>query len=207
MPRRSIAVLFAAAVLWPSPQGRADSLWERRTRNHAFLVADSPYYEVGDLLTIIINESTDVDNRESRNLKKSSNASVGANVNGQSSEGFADQAASASLEASSESEREFDGEAKFTSAREFTDRISVTVREVQPNGNLLVAGEREVGVDGDARKLSVSGIVRRRDIRPDGTIDSRSMAFPKVHYVGSGVEQRFTHQGWLSRRLNKLWPF
>jgi flagellar L-ring protein precursor FlgH len=168
---------------------------------------DSPLYEVGDILYIIVNESTDVDNHESRSLKKDSKTGTSFDVSGKSDGGFADQEASASLDANTETDREFDGDAQFTSEQGFTDRITVTVRELLPNGNVLVAGERRVMVDGDERALLISGLVRRQDVKPDGTISSRMVANLRMRYPGRGENQAFVRQGWLARRFNKLWPW
>lgn len=207
MPRRSLAILFAATILAQQGSLQADSLWDRRSRSRAFLFYDCPMYEVGDILYIVIDESTDVDNRETRAMKKETAASEGFNFDSSTGGGLGDQGASAELAVSNETNREFDGEAAFRSEQEFTDRVAVSVRELLPNGNLLVAGNRGIMVDGDQRTLLLSGTVRRQDIRPDGTINSRSVANLRMRYVGRGPNQSFIRQGWFGRAMNRIWPF
>ena len=45
----------------------------------------------------------------------------------------------------------------FRSERQFTDRFTVQVIDVLPNGNLVVAGKRNMAVHGDTRKLTLTG--------------------------------------------------
>src|SRR5262249_40853697 len=151
----------------------ADSLWQRRSRDRVYLFYDSPLYEVGDQLTVLIRQSTDVDNRESRSMSKKAKLSEKFDFDGSSSGGLGDQEAAASLSLDNEAEREFEGDASFQAEQAFTDKIRVTVRELLPNGNLVVSGDRWIGIDGDKRHLVVSGIIRRQDIAPDGSVDSQ----------------------------------
>ena len=70
-PRRVLAVAFCAVVAFATP-ARAESLWERRDPRCAFLFEDTRARHVGDLLTIVVRESTDIGQREKRALDKQS---------------------------------------------------------------------------------------------------------------------------------------
>src|SRR5262249_60647468 len=70
---------------------------------------------------------------------------------------------SASLETSGDSNRKFNGSAEFTSGRTFIDRMSVTVIDVLPNGNLVVEGARCRMAIGKSRTVRVTGITRPAD--------------------------------------------
>jgi len=185
----------------------APSLWDRRKPSKIFLFHDTQARQVGDLLTLLITESTDVDNSESRALEKESDDRGLLDVTTSTSGDLGASAANLTGEGQSTSKRGFDGSAKFSSARQFTDRVAVTVLEVLPNGNLRIAGRRRIHVAGDQRVLCVSGIVRPIDVRADNSITSRAVASLRVTYEGNGVESRFTNQGWLSRISNRIWPF
>ncbi|MFP6762639.1 MAG: flagellar basal body L-ring protein FlgH [Planctomycetaceae bacterium] len=185
----------------------APSLWDRRKPSKIFLFHDTQARQVGDLLTILISESTDVDNSESRALEKESDDRGLLDVTTSTSGDLGASAANLKGEGQSTSKRGFDGSAKFSSARQFTDSVAVTVLEVLPNGNLRIGGQRRIQVAGDQRILCVTGVVRPIDVRADNSIASRSVASLKVSYDGNGVESRFTNQGWLSRISNRIWPF
>ncbi len=181
----------------------AQSLWQQRDSRKAFLFQDLKARCVGDILTIAIEEETDVANSDTRGMSKqtASSANAGFAYAGNPSSG------SASAQFNVNSDREFDGDVNFSSDRQFQDRFSVTVVDVLPNGNLVVAGVRNVLVEGDQKRLSVSGIVRSHDIRADNSVQSSNVAELRILYEGAGPESHFTNQGWLGRRVNKFWPF
>jgi flagellar L-ring protein precursor FlgH len=198
----ALLIIVAGLLLQPG-QASGQSLWEQRDQRKAFLFQDLKARCVGDILAVVISENTDVANSDSRGLNKSSaaEASGGFSWSGNSSSGSGD----ANVE--SASRRAFDGETNFSSDRQFLDHFSVTVIDVLPNGNLVVSGCREILVEGDTRKLELSGIVRESDIRPDNSVLSRNVAQLKILYTGDGVESAFVNQGFLGRFFNKVWPF
>jgi flagellar L-ring protein precursor FlgH len=120
---------------------------------------------------------------------------------------YGDAGGSAEFDFSSESERAFDGAASFRSQRDFTTRMTASVVDVLPNGNLVISGRKNVVVAGDERILIVSGIVRPYDVSPDNTVQSRYIADFRIDYEGIGQEQAFTRQGFFGRFMNKVWPF
>lgn len=195
--------LLAMTTLFAASTCAAQSLWDNRNPSKAFLFNDSQARRVGDLLTVFVSENTDVTNRENRSLSKATDASnkFGFNYGGNGTSGGVSQ------DFSSESDRNFDGSASFSSERDFSDRITVTVLDILPNGNLVIGGKRKVMVEGDAKMLVVSGIVRPYDIKADNSIQSRYVANFEIAYQGAGVEPRFTKQNWLGKITNTLWPF
>jgi len=65
-------------------------------------------------------------------------------------------------------------------------RISVSVKEVLPNGNLLLEGTRNVTINDDSQTITISGVVRPYDISPDNTVLSIYMADAQIKYKGKG---------------------
>ncbi len=179
------------------------TLWQKRDHQKVFLFQDLKARGVGDVLTILISENTDVDNSDSRGLSKDSAAAASGNF---SYEGYG-ATGSTTAQFGHNSNRQFNGNANFTSEREFSDRVSVTVIDVLPNGNLLVSGSRKMMVEGDLKLLTLSGIVRGHDIRADNSVFSRHVSNLSIQFEGQGPESKFTNQGWFSKRLNKFWPF
>lgn len=178
------------------------SLWQKRDQRKAFLFQDLKARAIGDILTIAINENTDVANSDTRGMNKQTNVtgSGGFSYSGVSS-------GSANASVTSDSQRGFSGDMNFSSDRQFLDRFSVMVIDILPNGNLVVSGSRNVMVEGDLKQLALSGVVRAQDIRNDNSVRSGSVSNLRITYVGEGHEQNFTNQGWLGRQVNKFWPF
>jgi flagellar L-ring protein precursor FlgH len=81
----------------------------------------------------------------------------------------------------------------------FTGTITTTVAEVLPNGNLVVIGEKQVGVNQTVDSLRFSGIVDPRFIRPGNTIPSTQLADVRVEFRGRGDIDRAMTVGWLQR--------
>ena len=186
---------------------RADSLWPRRNPQRAFLCQDSRARNVGDLVTIIVSESSEVDNSEDKSLSKSSSNSVKSDFEASSGGGLAEQASNAALDLSNSAGRKFNGKSSYKDSRGFTDQITVSVVDVLPNGNMLLAGRRTLTIAGEARTLVVSGMIRSIDLGPDNRVNSRYVADLRTVYEGDGPSRRFVRQGWFSKAANKVWPF
>ena len=186
-----VLVLFA---LWPLPS-RAQSIWQQRNPRFAYLFEDSKAKYVGDVVTILVSENTDLQNRDQRTLDKSSDGA------------FSFDSSAANVDITGNSSRSFDGSSQYRVAQEFTDRITVQVLEVLPNGNLLVGGIRRRVIGEEERQLEVSGTIRPIDISPDNSIRSQFVANFQVRYSGCGPESHFTNQGWLARVITRAWPF
>jgi flagellar L-ring protein precursor FlgH len=88
----------------------------------------------------------------------------------------------------------------------FTGTITAMVAEVLPNGNLLIVGEKQVGVNQTVDSLRFSGIVDPRFIRPGNTIVSTQVADVRVQFRGKGDIDRAQTVGWLQRFFFSYWP-
>lgn len=207
--RRLLAGAVAAVLLLARSEtaARGESLWQRRDAARAFLFFDTQARNVGDLLTVVISETTGVQNQEERALSKENEASSSFDMESSASGDYGTAGGSAEFDFDSESERGFDGAASFRSQRDFATRLTASVVDVLPNGNLVISGRKNVVVAGDERILIVSGIVRPYDVSPDNTVQSRYIADFRVAYEGIGQEQAFTRQGFFGRFMNKVWPF
>lgn len=200
-------LLAMAVITCIAPAAEADSLWPKRNLRRASLFDDSRAVRTGDLLTIIVSESTQVRNSEDKGLSKSANASGAFDLSAASSGGFGLTGADGNLTFSKSSNRNFDGAANYQNSQVFSDTMTVTVTGVSSEGNLILEGTRSIQVAGEFKTLNVSGIVRPIDIGPDNTVSSRFIANLTATYETDGPDRRFTRQGWWGRSMNKVWPF
>lgn len=207
MRTRTKLACCLAVWLVPADWCCAENLWQRRTPERGFLFYDSKARNVGDTVTVVISQTTSVDNKEDRKLNKSTSASGVFDVEGSSEGGFASQAAKAALSLSSASSRKFDGGAGYSAAQAFTDRMACTVMDVLPNGNMVISGERRVRVAGEEKVLILTGVIRGLDINADNTVNSQHIAQAQWSYQGGAASQKFTRQGWLGRAVNVVWPY
>jgi flagellar L-ring protein FlgH len=101
----------------------------------------------------------------------------------------------------------FDGKGKTTRSGDLTAFITARITGVLPNGNMTIAGTREVRVNNETQLISLMGIIRSRDISPDNVILSTYISDAKIVYSGSGVVQDRQRPGWLTRIFDHIWPF
>ena len=205
--RTSLWLLALAGGLTLTAVAWADSIWQRADPNHAFYFIDTKARAVGDLITVVISENTNVDLKDDRTLNKETSASEGFSLAGQTTGGLSAQGSSAKLDVRNATERDFKGGATYRSEREFVDRVTVTVMDILPNGNLVISGKRRVWIAGEEVTLVLSGIARGIDIGPDNTLQSRYISELRLNYETQGASKAFTRQGWLGRITNVLSPF
>jgi len=202
----TVAAGARAGSIWAKAEGRTGRLIVR-------IYEDDKAFRVGDVLTIIINEHSVVENETSREVDKTSNRTatmngtinlrdVGSWYGNRNSNFRLPDVAVASTGAS-----DFTGNADYETDRLITDRISVVVRDVLPNGNLLVIGTRHRNVDGDNQIIEIGGVVRPGDITFANTVMSNQVADFRMVVKVKGPEQRWTKPGWLGRILNWLSPW
>jgi flagellar L-ring protein precursor FlgH len=204
------ALFCCAALAIPlvaTANANAQSLWNQRQSHRAFLFYDTPARQVGDILTVLVAESTDVENRDQRALDRDARAGGGFSLSGAISGALGSKATDANFNTSANGNGTFDGSSAYSVERGFVDRITVTVVERMPNGNLRIFGRRERIVSGERRALKITGVVRPLDVAPDNTIQSQFIANFRVCYDGDGIESRFTDEGWMTRAWNKYRPF
>lgn len=210
-PYQILILAFAMAAALPAVDGFAQtsSLWQRRDPRLTNMFADVKARRPGDLLVIRINERSDVENKDQRLMQKQNSSSSDASGNFNLAGDFGSTDGGLGFEQDSSAARNFQGNTQFKSEREFMDQFTVMVIDTTPNGNLLVSGTRHVELEGDRRTLVLTGTVRASDILPDNSIPSQKVANLDIRYASSGrdgAEQKFINQGWLGKRLNRIWP-
>jgi flagellar L-ring protein precursor FlgH len=208
LPEKSVRwVVLVAAVLFSANNAFAQSLFDRRDPRLVDPYSNIVAHRKGDLLQIVISENTDVDNRDQRSMDKAGSSSVDASLSYGLGGDLGSGSGDGSFGEATSSTRKFNGDTEFRSERQFTDRFMVTVIDVMPNGNLIVAGKRFVSLHDDTRLLQLTGVVREVDVINGNRVSSQSIANLEIKLVATGAEQAFGRQGWFSRKMNHLWPF
>ena len=203
---RILVLLLIGCVAVPDVT-HAGSIWKRRRPKWAYLFEDTRARRVGDVLTIIVTETTNIENREIRQLEKETESEVNTVFEGETKGETTSRSASLKGLLGWDSTRSLDGNARYRAERDFVDRMSVKVIEVMPNGNLVVEGTRRRVIAGEERIIHVSGIVRPIDILDGNLVRSDRIADFTIWYEGRGVESHFVNPGIVGRLLNAIWPF
>ncbi len=111
------------------------------------------------------------------------------------------------LNLAAKTNNDFSGKGGTTSANTFTGSITTTVIEVLPNGNLVVAGEKQIGVNQNVDVMRFSGTVDPRLLQPNNIISSTQVANVRVESKGRGAQGEAQTVGWLSRFFLSFNPF
>ena len=98
-----------------------------------------------------------------------------------------------------DAERTFAGSGDSAQSNSLSGEIAVTVSDILPNGNLLIRGEKIIGLNQGSEFIRLSGIVRPQDISTENVILSRKIANARIYYGGGGVVAESNTKGWLTR--------
>lgn len=171
------------------------------------VVADLRARNVGDILTITIQEQHSVKNQEQ--VQRRNDSSLAARLEAYSLSEDTFKATLPRIDVRKESD--FQGESRQNSGSEVRASIAVVVVDVQPNGNLVVAGTRSVTVNDETRTLRISGLVRALDVSPNNTVGSAMVADARISILGEGGGVRQVTRGPVGALFDTLvwacWPF
>jgi flagellar L-ring protein precursor FlgH len=162
-------------------------------------------HRVGDIVTIILNESTNAQKSEVTTTTKNTTATLpGPTLLGKAVTIHGNPILNAGINDTSK----FDGEGNSSQSNALTGDVTVTVLKVLPNGNLYVRGQKWIAINQGKEYVQLSGVVRVIDINPDNTISSSHVANATISYGAKGALADVNAQGWLSRFFNTPWmPF
>ena len=91
-------------------------------------------------------------------------------------------------------------------SNDFSGTITAVVTGVLPNGHLLVAGEKQIGVNHNVDVLRFSGQVDPRMIQPGNVVASAQIANVRIEQRGRGAQAEAQGIGWLSRFFLNVLP-
>lgn len=155
-------------------------------------------FQVGDVITVILDESTQAGRTQSGVVKRtSSNDVVPAAMGG----GLLPAANLLGGTIKNEGSGTADQTATLKGS------VAVSVIDVMSNGNLVLRGEKQLALTEGAEIIQVAGVVRPDDIAPNNTVASRRLANAQITYRGTGDMAAASRAGWATSGLLKLWPF
>ena len=172
---------------------RQSDAWFGRGRN----------YQVGDIITVLLNESTQAARTQNTDVSREAknNLPSGASTQVGKLSPFLDGVNLNDNKTSSTGKGKADQQASLSGS------VAVTVVEILANGNLVIRGEKKLGLSEGTEVIQVSGVIRPEDIGPNSTVQSRRLANAQIAYRGSGDLANATKAGWGTSFMHKYWPF
>lgn len=179
---------FLLAALLGTLTAHADDLYNEKTFRP--LASDKRAHLPGDVLTILIYENSSATTTADTTLQRSNDITLRAN---------ADQHAhSAAIGMGND----FSGGGSVQRQGKLLAQMSVSVKSVAANGDLLVAGEQSLEINSDRQKIRVEGRVRPLDITEANAVLSSRLADAKISYLGDGDLATRQRPGIWSRLFN-----
>lgn len=165
------------------------------------LFADTRARSVGDIINVVLVESTRAAKSADTDVSRSADVGVAAPVLFGQPFNFGGGDAydlSQSVEASSG----FQGSGSSNQSNSLSGAIAVQVARVLPNGNLQIQGEKWLALNQGEEYIQLRGIVRPQDISPTNAIPSTLVADARISYGGVGIVGDANEPGWLTRFFN-----
>jgi flagellar L-ring protein FlgH len=159
---------------------------------------------VGDLITVLLNESTQAARSQNSDIsRESKNTATPSGLNTQLGK------LNPALQGIDLSQSAIDSKGKGTADQKasLVGSVTVTVIDILANGNLVVRGEKKLGLAEGTEVIQVAGVIRPQDVGPNGTVQSLRLANAQIAYRGTGDLANATKVGWGTSLLHKFWPF
>lgn len=182
--------LLALGLLALSGPALAEDLY--RDPSFSAMTSDRRAGAVGDILTVNIFQAAEATNSAQNASRKSTDLSGSIEGGGISESGEIQFGGG------------YSGRGEVRRSERFVSQMSLTVREVLPNGDLIVGGEQWLFINGEKTRIGVRGRVRPADIRSDNSIVSTRIANAEIDYDGRGFVSRSAKPGLISRLFSFL---
>ncbi len=173
--------------------------------DNRFFFEDIRARRVGDVINVVLDESTNASKTASTNANKGSSISLpsptlfGGLVTSGGREFLSNDITAAT---------DFAGSADSSQSNQLTGSIAVVVNEVLSNGNMRIKGQKRLTLNQGSEVVRVSGLIRAVDITPENTVLSNQIADANITYGGKGLLADANRAGWLTRVFTSpLWPF
>lgn len=188
------------AEMAPRTAPASGSLYQKAAYRPAF--EDARARAIGDNITIQIVEKVTASqvSKSTANRTTSGSTSVSALP-------FLSAVDLINLKSGTASASDFAGKGGTESANTFFGTITATVVNVLPNGHLMVAGDKQIGVNQNVDMMRFSGTIDPRLIQPGNLINSTQVANARMESKGRGAQAEAQTVGWLTRFFFSFLPF
>ncbi len=191
---------FAPTVAQPVNVNTQGAIFQA---GNAYSLYETPRAQkVGDVLTIRLAESYQGSNKA--NAEASRASSISAEAADKSSGAAARLARLFNVGSASTS---FKGEGSTSNISAMSGTLAVSIIGTLPGGNLVVAGDKVIAMDGNQDRMRFSGIVNPRDIEAGNYVASNKVANARIEQAGVGMLADSTTMGWLQKLFMSVLTF
>ncbi|MDA9959322.1 flagellar basal body L-ring protein FlgH [Alphaproteobacteria bacterium] len=190
-----------------SPQPANGSIFH--SSQNGLFATDQRARRVGDILTVSFNETYSATKAQTASSSKADNFGVTlpTGLPNIFTGGFDKDAGGNGAGLSAGTTRSFAGAGNAVQSNSFSGLLSVTVVRVFENGNMEVAGQKELMLNNGNEYVRVRGVVRPEDVSANNIVSSNRLADAQIRYTGTGQLADSSKQGWLSELMRTISPF
>jgi len=193
-------LLLLAAATCP-----AESLWTDQG-SAARMFSDRKAVDVGDIVTVVIQETASISSSSETSTDKSSSTNDQLGKLLYSTSDFLKRDGELpGLDWSSSST--FSGGGSISGQRSASTQLSAMVTDKQPNGNLIIEGVRRTILNNETSFVVLRGTIRPDDVQADNSILSSRIADAEVQMIAEGSLTEAERKGWLNRMHSWINPF
>ena len=187
------------------------SLWPGETSDN-LLFADTKAKQVGDIVTVELEENFNSTNAATTGITKDSEIDLSVSTvlglpNDYGMSNFLGSGNAFDPNVQAQSSRSTNGAGTTTRRGTMTGTLAAIIKEELPNGIFRIEGRRAVSVNNEDQTMVITGLIRRVDIGFANTISSNDIANADIVYTGKGVISDEQDVGWLMRFFAWVWPF
>jgi flagellar L-ring protein precursor FlgH len=178
-----MAVLLALAAL----PAQATSLYQ--PADYQSFTSDLRPRRVGDLITVMVYESASAST--TANTSAGRDAGVGVDLRGTGK----------SASAGAKTNNQIDGRGRTAREGRVLAQITVAIKEITPQGDLVIAGEQLLEVNNEKQQIRVEGRIRPQDVSDANVVLSTRIAAARISYAGQGDLADVQRPAWWQRFL------
>jgi flagellar L-ring protein precursor FlgH len=168
------------------------------TTSRANWFSDKRALRVGDLVTIVVDETVNASESQNQNASSKRSQDMGLNLNVSPTVKIGPQKGFQSGLANDSRNTGQAGRAGDLSAV-----ISVRIVSIEPTGLAHIKGQKTVAVDGRNQVIDLEGVVRPEDVSAQNTVPSSRIAESVISYKGKKIGPA---KGILGSILSIFWP-
>jgi flagellar L-ring protein precursor FlgH len=153
------------------------------------LTADLRARHVGDLITVMVYENASASSTADTSAGR--DAAVGFDIHGPGK----------SFGGGVKASNQIDGRGRTQREGKVLAQITVTVKAIGENGDLLIAGEQLLEINNEKQQISVEGRIRPQDVSDVNVVLSTRIANARIRYSGQGDLADKQRPAWWQRLL------
>ena len=191
-------------VVHVTPDSEAPTGGIFKTNGNGLFASDIRARDVGDILTVALNETFAATKAQTAASAKNDTFGVTlpTGLPNVLTGGYDKNAAGLNAGTA----RSFAGSGTAAQSNSLTGLLTVTVTRVFDNGNMEIAGQKKLTLNNGDEYVRLTGLIRPEDISATNTVQSNRIADAEIVYVGAGEIADSSRQGWLSRTMRSVSP-